>query len=188
MQARVFPSGVRGHDILRGNRPLRRTLSSNLGQALGCLLLMVGPVFAANHPPVTGKNANCALCHADMTQGKSVHSPGELSCGICHTSEADGNKAQMLLTVPKEQLCLACHERAAMQQHVSPKTNKDCLDCHDAHKSARAMLLRRNVEEDYVHSGQVPAKSSHLNTTPKLKSHASTQGRAQHPQPTDHKL
>jgi predicted CXXCH cytochrome family protein len=86
----------------------------------------------------------------------------------------------MFLTVPKEQICFLCHERAAMQQHVSSSKQKDCLGCHDAHRSARAMLLRRNVGENYAHSSPVAAKSNHPNT--KLKSHALTKRRPQHPQ------
>ena len=164
--------GVRTHSIV-ADKPLRRTIFSSLAQALACLLLMGGPLFAANHPGVTGANANCTLCHADLRRGASVHSRGELRCGMCHMSEPEGNTAQMLLTAPKEQLCFACHERAAMEQHVSPGSKKDCLGCHDAHRSARAMLLRRNVEEHYAHSIPVPAKSAHPNAS-KLKSRTST--------------
>lgn len=164
------PSGVRAHSIIASDSTPRRTLSSSLAQALACWLLTVSPLFAANHPAVTGRNANCVLCHADMTRGTSVHSQGELSCGMCHTSEPHGNKVEMLLTVPKEQICFACHERAAIKQSVSPDSNKDCLDCHDAHRSARVMLLRRNVEEDYGHSSSVPTKSNRPHTNSKLKS------------------
>ncbi len=183
----AFPSCLRAHGVLTTARPLRRPFSSWFGQALGCLLLMAVPLFAANHPAITGKNANCALCHADMTQGKSVHSQGELGCGLCHSSAGDGKTVEMLLTVPKEQICFVCHERAIMQQHVSSSTNKDCLGCHDAHRSERAMLLRRNVDMNYA-STPVPTVSKHPNTATKLKSHGSGERHSQHPQPTDHKM
>ncbi len=152
---------------------------SHLGKVVLCLFVLGASLAASNHPPVTGRNANCALCHADMTQGSSVHSQGELACGLCHSSEADGSTVKMLLTVPKEQLCFACHERSAMQQHVSSGRNTDCLGCHDAHRSARAMLLRRNVETDYAQSRPVPRDPQHPSTTAKLKSHSSTK---RHPQ------
>jgi len=164
-----------------------RTASSNLGQALGWLLLVVAPLFAANHPAITGKNANCALCHADMTQGKSVHSQGELACGLCHSAEPAGDTVAMLLTAPKEQLCFDCHERAAMQQHISSSTDKTCLGCHDAHRSVRAMLLRRNINDKYADSSTVAAAPKSPSTS-KLNTHVLHKRRPQHPQPTDHKL
>lgn len=166
-----------------------RLVFSRFAQALCCLFLLVGSLFAANHPTVTGQNANCALCHADMTQGASVHSQGELACGLCHSSRPDGNAVEMLLTVPKEQLCFTCHERAAMQQHVSSSTEKDCLVCHDAHRSARAMLLRRNIGMDYARSSPPAASSKHAGTAAKAKSHAPGKRHLrQHPQPTDHEM
>ena len=182
-----FPFGIRAHHIIAAGRSPRRTLFS-VAQALGWLLLMAGPIFAANHPAVTGKNANCTLCHADMTQGASVHSQGELACGMCHSSEADGSTVQMSLTIPKEQICFVCHERNEMQHHVSSDPNKDCLGCHDAHRSARAMLLRRNVDMNYAQSSPAPADLKHPNATSKVKPHASTKRHPQHPQPTDHQM
>src|SRR6185437_7452440 len=111
-------------------------------------LLGALPAMAANHPPLTSTNANCSSCHADMIKGASVHSQGEIECTTCHASTPDGGKVAISLTVPKDQLCYACHERGAMQQHwATPK--RGCLDCHDAHHSTRAMLLKRNVDVTY---------------------------------------
>jgi predicted CXXCH cytochrome family protein len=111
-------------------------------------LLGALPAAAANHPPLTSANASCSSCHADMLQGASVHSQGEIECTTCHASTPDGGKVAISLTVPKDQLCYACHERGAMQQHwATPK--RGCLDCHDAHHSTRAMLLKRNVDVTY---------------------------------------
>jgi predicted CXXCH cytochrome family protein len=109
------------------------------------LVLPATPSAAANHPPVTGKNANCTSCHADLTQGKSVHSEGELACVLCHKATSQGNALTMGLTLPREQICFACHERTAMQRHW-PAAKGGCMDCHDAHRSARDMLLHRDVE------------------------------------------
>ena len=121
-------------------------------------LLGALPAAAANHPPLTNANANCSSCHADMIQGTSVHSQGEIECTTCHASTSDGGKVAMSLTVPKEQLCYACHERGAMQQHwATPK--RGCLDCHDAHHSTRAMLLKRNVDVAYVEPDTAPNKN-----------------------------
>ena len=159
---------------------------SGFGKVVFCLFVLATSLTASNHPPVTGRNANCALCHADMTQGTSVHSQGELACGLCHSSEADGTSVRMLLTLPKEQLCFACHERTAMQQHVSSSGNTDCLGCHDAHRSARAMLLRRNVATDYAQPD--PKDPLHPSTISKLKSRSSAKQHPHNPPATDHKL
>jgi predicted CXXCH cytochrome family protein len=117
----------------------------------GFLLLLAPPSFAANHPPIAGKNADCSSCHADMLTGKSVHSQGEISCMLCHSAEpSDGTvKVTMTLALSGEKLCFACHERTAMQKHY-PESQRDCLGCHDAHRSARAMLLRRDVDLPYA--------------------------------------
>lgn len=126
-------------------------LAAGLGVTLLLALLGALPAVAANHPPLISANANCSSCHADMLQGASVHSQGEIECTICHASTPDGGKVAMSLTIPKEQLCYACHERGAMQQHwATPK--RGCLDCHDAHHSTRAMLLKRNVDVTYAES------------------------------------
>ena len=55
-----------------------------------------------------------------------------------------------------------------MQQHwATPK--RGCLDCHDAHHSTRAMLLKRNV--DVAYAEPVSATNAkvvrHKPTTPK---------------------
>ena len=83
-----------------------------------------------------------------MLTGASVHAQGELSCNMCHVAAPQASGADVSLVLPKQQVCLNCHERTAMQQHW-PHAKRECLDCHDAHRSARAMLLRRDVEVSY---------------------------------------
>jgi predicted CXXCH cytochrome family protein len=119
--------------------------------AISALLVLAPLAFAANHPPITGKNADCSSCHADMLTGKSVHSQGEIECMLCHNAVPDesGPKVTMTLILTKDKVCYACHERTAMQQHYA-ETKRDCLGCHDAHRSARAMLLRREVNVSYT--------------------------------------
>lgn len=132
--------------ISRGGRVFRSPVLSRVF----CFLLLLSPAFGSNHPGIEGKNANCASCHSDMTQGQSVHSQGELACNLCHTSRSDAGGVEFVLAVPKQQLCFTCHERSAMEQHATSSPKKDCLGCHDAHRSARAMLLRRDVEAAYA--------------------------------------
>ena len=114
------------------------------------IALAAVPAIAANHPSVTGKNADCSSCHADMLTGTSVHAQGEISCLLCHTAAPDQKTSNVTikLTLPKENICFACHERTAMQQHF-PESRRECLACHDAHRSARTMLLRRDVDASY---------------------------------------
>jgi predicted CXXCH cytochrome family protein len=152
-----------------------------------CLFLLIGSSFASNHPPIAGQNANCALCHSDMTKGESVHSQGELACNLCHSARPGNDTVDMGLTEPKAQLCFACHERSAMQQHVSSAPKKECLDCHDAHRSGRAMLLRRDVKTDYVQLGPPPFEINHaINTPATAKPNASNKHRRNpHAQSTD---
>ena len=123
------------------------------------LALSTPLVLAANHPPITGKNADCSSCHADMLTGKSVHSQGEIACLLCHTAEPDESATKVTIKVilPHDGVCFACHERTAMQQHW-PESKRDCLGCHDAHRSTRAMLLRRDVEVSYSEPKIAPAR------------------------------
>jgi len=138
----------------------------HLEKCVLCLLVLVGSVFASNHPAITRQNANCALCHSDMTKGQSVHSEGELSCALCHSARTDGNTAEMELTVPRADICFVCHERSAMQQHVASGPKKGCLDCHDAHRSDRVMLLRRNIEVNYAPPPSRPSDTKHTASKP----------------------
>jgi predicted CXXCH cytochrome family protein len=47
----------------------------------------------------------------------------------------------LMLAMPKEQICFACHEKsAALKQHV-PVVKGACVDCHDSHSSSQRMLL-----------------------------------------------
>jgi predicted CXXCH cytochrome family protein len=128
--------------------------------------------LAGNHPPITGQNANCASCHSDMLTGVSVHALGELSCNMCHVAVQQDSGPDVSLAVPKQQVCFNCHERTAMQQHW-PQAKRECLDCHDAHRSARAMLLRRDVEVSYKDvanlTNQPPDKPSAKKSTAKLQ-------------------
>jgi predicted CXXCH cytochrome family protein len=48
----------------------------------------------------------------------------------------------LTLTMPKEKICFACHEKSAeLRQHL-PAIKGTCVDCHDAHSSDQRMLLR----------------------------------------------
>ncbi len=128
--------------------PQLRLVPHNCCSLAVIVLILTSVSLAANHPPVTAQNANCASCHSDMLSGTSVHAQGELSCNMCHVAAQRDGDADVSLVVPREQACFNCHERSVMQQHW-PQAKRECLDCHDAHRSARAMLLRRDVDLSY---------------------------------------
>ncbi len=46
------------------------------------------------------------------------------------------------LIMPKEQICLACHEKSAELRQHTPVVQGRCVECHDSHSSERRMLLR----------------------------------------------
>ena len=53
----------------------------------------------------------------------------------------------VVLSMPKEKICFACHQDSlALWQHV-PGPKGTCTDCHDAHSSERRMLLLQEVNE-----------------------------------------
>jgi len=107
-----------------------------------CALLAALPAAAVEHPGVLPKDAECSSCHASKMMGKSVHSVMAASCDVCHVTTTRGDMTLVILSMPKEKICYACHEQsAALRQHV-PSTKGACVDCHDAHSSEYRMLLR----------------------------------------------
>jgi len=118
-----------------------------------CVPLLLGTMRASvvenrgvEHPGVLHQDDNCSSCHADKTTGKSVHSAMAMSCTACHLAQTQGDMTTLTLTMPKEQICFACHEKAKESQLHSPSVKGECLDCHDSHRSNRPMLLREQAD------------------------------------------
>ena len=113
--------------------------------SLFALLLLMGGIAsggAVEHPGVIPKQGECITCHATKVRGTSVHSVMASSCEVCHLTQTRGDMTLVMLSMPKQRICFACHqESAALRQHVSPAKGL-CVDCHDAHSSERKMLLR----------------------------------------------
>jgi len=147
--------------VVPSQRNRKTKIFWHLVNSLLCLFLLIGSGFSSNHPAITGQNANCALCHSDMTQGRSVHSQGELSCVLCHSARTEGNTSEMELTAPRAEICFVCHERSAMQQHVASGLKNGCLDCNDANRSDRVMLLRRSIDVNYAPPSATPSATKH---------------------------
>lgn len=132
----------------------RRTLpSASMASAMKCLattvrvsLLLLAAAtqaFAGEHPGILHQDDNCSTCHADKISGKSVHSAMALACTACHVALTQGDMTILNLTMPKEQICFACHEKSKELHQHSPTGRAQCVDCHDAHSSNRRMLLRQ---------------------------------------------
>jgi predicted CXXCH cytochrome family protein len=108
-------------------------------------LLLVGGVVRASaveHPGVVPKDADCTSCHAAKVRGKSVHSVMATSCEVCHLTQTQGDMTLVMLSMPKQKICFACHQESAASRLHLPAVKGQCLDCHDAHSSERKMLLR----------------------------------------------
>jgi len=97
------------------------------------------------HPGILPKDANCSSCHANKTKGKSVHSAMAIPCTVCHLATTEGDMTTLILSMPKEKICFACHEKSAQSQRHKPGAKGQCVDCHDSHNSVRRSLLREHA-------------------------------------------
>jgi len=146
-----MPAAVANMDIradYEPNLPANATKRSRFTVTVLVLLLLTTamPAAAVEHPGVLHQDDNCSSCHADKTTGKSVHSAMAMSCTACHLAQTQGDMTTLTLTMPKEQICFACHEKAKESQLHSPSVKGECLDCHDSHRSNRPMLLREQAD------------------------------------------
>ena len=114
--------------------------------ALLLLLLASMQASSVEHPVSIPGDVNCSSCHANKTNGVSVHSAMALSCTICHMTQTEGDMTTMNLFMPKEKICFACHEESAAQREHSPVVKGQCVECHDTHSSRRRSLLREQVD------------------------------------------
>jgi predicted CXXCH cytochrome family protein len=80
----------------------------------------------------------CLGCHPDKKEGKFVHTAVNSGCESCHraTSEKEGKKTSVVLTVQRGELCGKCHEAKEKTVTHWPFKNEECLICHDPHASS----------------------------------------------------
>jgi predicted CXXCH cytochrome family protein len=129
---------------LRSAGSLQRVLQCSMRLFALLLLFAAVTVSALEHPTLIPRERDCASCHVDKTTGKSVHSALEMSCTVCHFVKTQGDMTTVSLAMSKEEICFACHQRSAFMPHMPP-AKRACLDCHEAHSSARPMLLKKGV-------------------------------------------
>ncbi len=102
-----------------------------------------------NHPEKGGFKlvenvpALCFVCHEAFDK-KNIHSPAsDGDCLSCHSPHGSDNES--LLTEPKEELCMICHEMGTgenFKPHFSDFETA-CSDCHDPHQSDNMSLLKQ---------------------------------------------
>ncbi len=111
------------------------------------LSLLIGSAVsgarAAKHAvPLDGKTdgTKCLECHADEAKGKSVHSAMSSGCLSCHEVRVTRDITRVKLTAATPQtLCLSCHadkKASDLKGKVHSPAGRQCLQCHDPHKSA----------------------------------------------------
>ena len=124
---------------------MKHTPDALIGPIL-LVLVVAAQAAPVEHPGILPKDAICSSCHADKTQGKSVHSAMTLSCTVCHLIETKGDMTMLNLFVPKGTICFACHEKSAPLPRHSLGAKAPCVECHDSHSSSRPALLREEAD------------------------------------------
>ena len=116
--------------------------------------LTVSRLEAAKHPTLDA-NANaakCLECHADKTKAKSPHSAIASGCLSCHEVRVNKDVTRVkLITATPSALCFTCHKDknpSTLTGRIHPPDARDCLKCHDPHKSDNTALLLKPTSGD----------------------------------------
>jgi predicted CXXCH cytochrome family protein len=127
-----------------------RVLSSGL-----LLVVLIRPVIAAKHPVALEPNVNaakCLECHGDKTKGKAVHSAMKMGCLSCHEVRVGKDATHVKLITPTAAaLCFTCHKGmnpSSLTGKIHPPQVRDCLTCHDPHRSDNQALLLKPTSGD----------------------------------------
>ena len=114
--------------------------------------LAVPRLEAAKHPALDPNvdAAKCLECHADKTKAKSAHSTIKGGCLSCHEVRVNKDITRVkLITATPAALCFTCHKDknpSTLTGRIHPPDARDCLKCHDPHKSDNpALLLKPTV-------------------------------------------
>ena len=87
----------------------------------------------------------CIQCHADKTKGAFVHAAMAKGCLSCHEVRVTNDVTRVRLTTTSPlALCLTCHadkNAATIKGSVHSPAVRDCLKCHDPHRSENKNLL-----------------------------------------------
>jgi predicted CXXCH cytochrome family protein len=115
---------------------------------LGLIAAITAPYsMAAKHPALDPNvdAAKCITCHADKTSAKSAHAKAPIGCLSCHEVRVNKDVTRVKLITPTPaNLCYSCHKDknpATLTGKIHPPDARDCLKCHDPHKSENSALL-----------------------------------------------
>ena len=109
---------------------------------------------AARHPALDPKTdaAKCLECHADKTKAEITHSTTKDGCLSCHEIRVNRDITRVkLVTATPLPLCLTCHKdknAATLTGKIHAPDARDCLKCHDPHKSENTALLLKPTSGD----------------------------------------
>jgi predicted CXXCH cytochrome family protein len=125
-------------------------------QMLALLAVVAVPRLAAvKHPVMLDANVDgskCIECHADVTKGKAVHAAMKQGCLACHEVRVTKDATHIKLITPTvAALCFTCHKDlnpSNLKGHIHPPQVRDCLKCHDPHKSDNPSLLLKPTSGD----------------------------------------
>lgn len=132
------------------------------------VLFFSGIVVAVALPAVAQyDDSDCAICHEETAAAflKTGHArapgfDGKTDCQSCHgpgdahiDEGGDPEKIVRLQTLSSgesSKICLTCHQRQekhfSARQGIHPLGDVGCIDCHNPHSDARAMLPTRGTE------------------------------------------
>lgn len=132
----------------------------------------------------------CTSCHRSLTRGRahSVHSPTQKGkCVHCHRPHTP-TRYSKLIRLPRSRMCRTCHSKEIRQfrkaKHPHPSLERNCLNCHNPHKSRNPKLARRRgnalcVNCHKSNKARSRFRSNHYKQTNCLKCH--------NPHGSDHK-
>jgi len=113
---------------------------------------------AAKHPALDSSvdATKCLACHADKTSAKSAHTTIKGGCLSCHEVRVGKEVTRVKLIVPTAaNLCFTCHKDknpTNLTGRIHAPDARDCLKCHDPHKSENSALLLKPTSGDQTHN------------------------------------
>ncbi len=143
------------------------------------LALFAFPAIAEVHPVPLDKNtdtAKCLECHTDQAKGKFVHGAMAKGCMSCHEIRVNKDTTRVkLITATPNALCVTCHankKASEIKGTVHPPAVRDCLTCHDPHKSENKDLLLKPTSGDAKENLCLSCHQTGLNVPEKGSRHA----------------
>lgn len=92
---------------------------------------------------------NCTTeCHQPIVKHTFRHNPVAADCTACHVQVGDPATHKFSFSVPKDELCLKCHQLPAEKHSHAPVRDGKCTECHDPHGSEHKAELKGDPNRD----------------------------------------